>query len=95
MPGFFEALNNRSKKSKRHFVTIQGRQHEVSLEKKLEIIKNGEDKYFVKDSVIQLKKPKSVRYPLLHKDDKGYIFFSKNPYWVKSNGQGGYKWKAE
>ena len=37
MPGFFEAMKNIKPVAKKHTVTVQGKEIEVSLEKKLEI----------------------------------------------------------
>ena len=48
MPGFFEAFDSSKPVVKKHTVTIQGNEVEVSLGKKLEIMRAGEDKYILK-----------------------------------------------
>ena len=48
MQELFKALANLPKPSvKRHFVKIQGKEVEVSLNEKLEIINNGENNYIL------------------------------------------------
>ena len=37
-------------KEKKHFVNIEGKKYEVSLQKKLEIMKHGEENYIFKDN---------------------------------------------
>lgn len=55
MPGAFEALSSLKKVDKKHFVTIEGQQIEVSLVDKIKIQKHGEHNYTVKDGVPELK----------------------------------------
>jgi len=55
MPGFFEAFDRRKPVVKKHTVTIQGNEVEVSLGKKLEIMRAGEDKYILKGNEIVVK----------------------------------------
>ena len=47
MPGFFDAVKNfkPNSKNKKHFVTIDNKEVEVSLQKKLEINRHGSEKY--------------------------------------------------
>ena len=96
MPGFFEALENfKPKERKPHVVTIEGQSIVVSLERKLEIMQAGEDAYTWKNGEVVRKKriPAEQQQPLMHKADKGYTFYKKNPFWVKNIDKGGYKWQ--
>ena len=96
MPGFFEALENfKPKEKKPHVVTIEGQSIVVSLERKLEIMQAGEDAYTWKNGEVVKKKriPVEQQQPLMHKADKGYTFYKKNPFWVKNIDKGGYKWQ--
>jgi hypothetical protein len=48
MQELFRALDiQKNNKVKKHFVKIQGKEVEVSLEEKLEIIRNGESNYIL------------------------------------------------
>ena len=48
MTKFWEALSSHKQKEKvKHAVTIDQVQHEVSLEKKLEVIRHGEENYMI------------------------------------------------
>ena len=48
MQELFKALEiQKTNKIKKHFVKIQGKEVEVSLEEKLEIIRNGESNYIL------------------------------------------------
>ena len=98
MPGFFDALRNLPiQKEKKHFVIIQGQQKEVTLEKKLEIIKNGEENYVVKDNTIKKKpelKIKSI-YPVLKNVEKGYHFVDGDIHWPEKIDEGGKAWLIE
>ena len=71
MPGFFEAINNLPPvKEKVHTVTIQGQSLVVTLEKKLEVMKHGEDAYMWKSPTEIMLKPRrkiEVTYPQLKK----------------------------
>ena len=98
MPGFFEALENfKPQKKQPHVVTIEGQSIVVSLERKLEIMRAGEDAYmWQKGEVVRKKRiPVEQRQPLMHKADKGYTFYKKNPFWVKNIGKEGYVWRIE
>jgi hypothetical protein len=98
MPGFFDALENfKPKERKPHVVTIQGQSIVVSLERKLEIMQAGEDAYTWKDGEVVRKKriPAEQQQPLMHKADKGYTFYKKNPFWVKNIGKEGYIWQIK
>ena len=98
MPGFFEALENfKPKEKKPHVVTIEGQSIVVSLERKLEIMQAGEDAYTWKNGEVVKKKriPAEQQQPLMHKADKGYTFYKKNPFWVKNIGKEGYIWQIK
>ena len=98
MPGFFEALENfKPKEKKPHVVTIEGQSIVVSLERKLEIMQAGEDAYTWKNGEVVKKKriPAEQRQPLMHKADKGYTFYKKNPFWVKNIDKEGYIWQIK
>lgn len=98
MPGFFEALSNLPKPvPKKHVVTIQGKEIQVSLQKKLEIQRAGEDNYMLVDNKIVLKpKPKAHRkFPVLCQTEHGYSFYDKDPHWVQGIVEKGHTWQIE
>jgi len=78
-------------------VTIEGQSIVVSLERKLEIMQAGEDAYtWEKGEVVKKKRiPAEQRQPLMHKADKGYTFYKKNPFWVKNIDKEGYIWQIK
>ena len=96
MPGFFEALENfKPKERQPHVVTIEGQSIVVTLEKKLEVMKHGEDAYEWKTNIEFVRKkriPAEQQQPLMHKADKGVTFYKKNPYWVNNIDKEGYIW---
>jgi len=63
----------------------------------LEIMQAGEDAYTWKKGEVVKKKriPAEQQQPLMHKADKGYTFYKKNPFWVKNIDKGGYKWQIK
>ena len=98
MPGFFDALANFKPKKKVHTVTIQGQSIVVTLEKKLEVMKHGEDAYMWKTNMEFVRKkriPAEQRQSLMHKAGKGYTFYKKNPFWVKNIDKEGYIWQIK
>lgn len=98
MPGFFEALNEISPiKEKKYFVTIQGQVKEVSLQKKLEILKHGAENFILKGNEIEPKpKPKlRTAYPVLKEVEKGYHFIDDDIHWPSKIGEGGMAWLIE
>ncbi len=99
MPGFFEAIKNTGPgKQKVHTVTIQGQSIVVTLEKKLEVIKNGEDAYVWKSPTEFILKPKvktKVKFPVLASAEQGLFFEDNDPYWVKGTGEKGHVWQIE
>ena len=98
MPGFFEALENFKPKKKVHTVTIQGQSIVVTLEKKLEVMRHGEDAYEWKTNIEFVRKkriPAEQQQPIMYKADKGYTFYKKNPFWVKNIDKEGYIWQIK
>ena len=100
MPGFFEALDNFKNKSvKKHFVTIDEQQIEVSLLQKLDILKSGEENYFCQkgpNGEIICKRPvvpKEQQQTQLESSQDGYKFYENNPFWLSNEGTKTYKWK--
>ena len=97
MPGFFEAIGNLPPiKEKIHTVTIQGQSIVVTLEKKLEVMRHGEDAYKWKSQTEFVLKPRSkigVVYKNLRKADKGYNFYDNDPYYPKDIVEEGYTWQ--
>ena len=98
MPGFFEALEKfKPQKRQPHEIILEGQSIVVSLERKLEIMQAGEDAYMWKNGEVVKKKriPVEQQQPLMHKADKGYTFYKKNPFWVKNIGKEGYIWQIK
>ena len=99
MPGFFEALNNRTtKKETVHTVTIQGQNVVVTLAKKLEVIKHGEEAYhWISATEFALKPPPKPKteYPVLQKAKHGYRFEQDDIHWPNGIVEGGQTWLIE
>ena len=99
MPGFFEAMKNLEPiKEKVHTVTIAGQSIVVTLEKKLEVMRNGEDAYKWKSATEFMLKPKPkpmTVYPVLRKSDKGYSFLMDDIHWPDKIQEGGVTWQIE
>jgi len=99
MPGFFEAMKNLEPiKEKVHTVTIQGQSIVVTLEKKLEVMRHGEDAYKWKSATEFVLKPRpkvGVVYKRLQKADKGYNFYDNDPYYPKDIVEEGYTWQID
>ena len=98
MPGFFEAMASLpGPVVKKHVVTIQGKEIEVDLAKKLEIQRAGEDKYMLQNNEIVLEpRPRTNRrFPELRTDKNGYNFHEGDPYWVQGTIEEGYTWQIE
>ena len=99
MPGLFEALSKvPPQKKKVHTVTIQGQSIVVTLEKKLEVIRHGEDAYhWINEKEFTLKpKPKPrTQYPVLKKSEKGYGFEQGDIHWPTKIEPGGEAWLIE
>lgn len=92
-----DLLNLPQAKLKKHFVDIGGKQVEVSLEKKLEVIKNGEENYVLTKFGIALRKPTKprTRYSVLKKVDKGYSFEQGDIHWPNGTIDKGETWLIE
>ena len=98
MPGFFEALENfKPTPPKKHYLTFGETKIEVSLQQYLEVTRAGIENFEYKDKKITRKKriPVEQRQPLMHKADKGYKFYKKEPFWVKNIGKEGYVWQIK
>ena len=98
MPGFFEPLENFNTKKKVHTVTIDGQSLVVTLEKKLEVMRNGENAYMWKSPTeIALKPPPKIlaQHKSLKKKDRGYSFYDNDPYYPKEIIDGGFSWDRE
>ena len=70
----------------------------VSLEKKLEVMKNGEDAYTWKSPTEIMLKPKTkpkTQYPILKKATKGYLFQDGDIHWPNAVAEGGETWLIE
>jgi hypothetical protein len=82
---------------KKHFVDIDGKQHEVSLEKKLEVLKHGEENFVLKDGKIVLRPPlkRKTVYPVLKEVDRGYVFEQNDIHWPSGTAEGGMAWLIE
>ena len=98
MSAIFDALDNLPKRQpKKHFVMIDGNKIEVTLEKKLEIMRHGEDKYMVKDSKVVLKPIPKIKskFRKLIKSEKGYYFVDNDIHWPEKVAEGGKTWQTE
>jgi len=98
MSEFLKAFQDlQQPREKKHFVTIEGIQFEVSLEKKLEVLKNGEQNYILSKSGITLRKPavRKVRYSVLKTADKGYSFERGDIHWPNAVKENGETWQIE
>jgi len=88
-------------KVKKHYVTIQGKQYQVSLRKRIEIMRNGEANYMIKPTksgpeIVPKPRPKSkVQYPVLKKANKGYVFQDGDIHWPTAVVEGGEAWLIE
>ncbi len=84
-------------KKKRHMVTVDGQSIEVSLQKKLEIMRSGESAFMIKDGNIVLKPRKrtKVKCKVLVKADVGAHFLEDNPYWIEDIAEKGYQWQIK
>ena len=98
MPGFFDALKNfKPTPPKKHYLMFGKTKIEVSLQQYLEVTRAGIENFEYKDKKITRKKriPVEQRQPLMHKADKGYKFYKKDPFWVKNIGKEGYVWQIK
>tara|TARA_R110000851_G_scaffold72775_1_gene161043 strand:- start:482 stop:775 length:294 start_codon:yes stop_codon:yes gene_type:complete len=97
MPGFFETLNNLPlQEKKKFFLNVEGKQLEVSLEKKIWGQHIGEKNLTVVDGKI-VNKPKvnTTRWKTLQKADKGIYFVSDDIHWPEKVDKGGVTWQVK
>tara|TARA_Y100000389_G_C17371498_1_gene469307 strand:- start:75 stop:380 length:306 start_codon:yes stop_codon:yes gene_type:complete len=99
MPGFFEAFAKLPPQEKKvHTVTIQGQSIVVTLQQKLDVIKNGEDAYtWTSATTFALKKKSKTgrQFPTLRKEELGYVFKDGDPFWVDGIDKGGHTWQIK
>ena len=98
MPGLFEALAKMPRREpKRFFITVQGTEHEVTLEKFKWAQQHGEENLMIKDGEIVLKpKPKpKTQYSVLKEAKKGYVFQDDDIHWPTGIIEGGKAWLIE
>ena len=85
-------------KPKVHTVCIQGQNVVVTLEKKIEVMKHGEDAYhWISATEFELKpKPKpKTQYRTLEKTKVGYSFEKGDIHWPNAVIEGGLTWQKE
>ena len=96
MQHHIEEINKLPKpKPKVHTVCIQGQKVVVSLQKKLEVIRHGEDAYEWKTPTeFVLKPPPKVlkTYKTMKKAKKGLCFFDNDPYYPDQIVLEGFTW---
>ena len=86
---------------KKHYVTIQGKQYQVGLHKKLEIMRNGEENYMIKPAkfgpeiILKPKKTVKAQFPVLKEATKGYVFQDGDIHWPNGVAEGGEAWLME
>lgn len=77
MPGAIEALKNFKPRVVKHTITVEGRTVEVTLDKKLETIRNGIENYYLKeDGTPVLREKKNTRH--IHPEIETFV---GDPYW--------------
>lgn len=98
MDELFKAISSLApQKKKIHTVNVQGKELEVSLEKKIEIQRAGEDAFMLDGGEI-VRKPvvkKSRKLPMLKKSKIGCHFYNSDPFWVERIAEEGYAWQIE
>lgn len=83
-------------KQKKFFVKVEGKDFEVSLEKKKWAIMHGEDNLIIKDGEIALKPPPKLKtqHRTLIKADRGYFFYDNDIHWPNEIAEGGVTWQT-
>ena len=83
-------------KQKKFFVKVEGKDFEVSLEKKKWAIMHGEDNLIIKDGEIALKPPPKLKtqHRKLIKADRGYFFYDNDIHWPNEIAEGGVTWQT-
>lgn len=81
----------------KYFVRIDGKQVEVSMQQKIEIIQHGECNYKLDgDQVVRRILPvNKTTHPLLSKAQVGYIFEQGDIHWPIGMADGGETWQIE
>ena len=98
MPGLFDALGKMPKKhEKKFYITVGGKEHEVTMEKKKWAQQHGEQNLMIKDGEIVLKPtPKAkTQYSILKQAQKGYQFQDDDIHWPTGIVEGGKAWLIE
>ena len=98
MPGLFDALGKiPTRQEKKFYVTVAGKQHEVTMEKKKWAQQHGEQNLMIKDGEIVLKPiPKAkTQYSILKQAQKGYVFQDDDIHWPTGVEEGGKAWLIE
>jgi hypothetical protein len=101
MQELFKALSGIPKpREKKHFVNVEGKQFEVSLKRKLEMQRVGEQNYLAKTTKFGTEfilKPKLSQrgYKVLTRASVGYDFYHNDPYYPKDHVSGGWQWLHE
>lgn len=98
MPGLFDALANMPKRPPKQFhITVDGKKHQVTMEKKQWAQQHGEENLMIKDGQIVIRprpKPKT-KYSTLVKSSKGYFFQDDDIHWPNEIAEGGVTWLIE
>ena len=97
---FLEAANDFKNREKKHFVTIQNKTVEVTLEQKLEVMKHGEHRFcWQGDNFVLIPKPVAfagVKYAQWQDvEENGYSFVDDHMYWPAERGQQGKDFRYE
>ena len=99
MSELFKALESMPpSKPKVHTVCICGQNVVVTLEKKLEVQRHGEEAYhWISPTEFALKPPPKLKtqHKTLIKADKGYYFQDDDIHWPKEIAEGGVTWQTE
>ena len=85
-------------KPKKHFVTVDGKQIEVSLKEKLHIRQHGEDNFTLDEGKVVRRQPKAIKSKyrkLLPSENRGYHFMDDDIHWPERIGEGGLTWQIE
>ena len=83
---------------KKFFVTVEGKEYEVTLDKKKWAIKQGFEHLLIKNGEIVPKPQRKiqVRYSELSKTEKkGYFFEDNDIHWPNKIAEGGLVWKIK
>ena len=96
---FFEAAKNWKTQEKKHFVTIQGKTVEVTLEQKLQVMKHGEHRFcWQGEQFVLIPQPihPGITYAQWQDvEENGYSFVDGHMYWPAERGQRGKDFRYE